>query len=70
MVLTGFDEGAMAYDIQRAHSADIFFMRMRAWFWGVSLSIVCFLAGNLLGATGLDIFGGAWQSMVDTWEWI
>ena len=31
----GFDESTMAYDLQRAHSADIWFIRARFWIWGI-----------------------------------
>ena len=69
-IIGGHGEERIAYDLTRAHSADVFFLKMRAWFWGVSVGIIAFLSGNILGASGLDIFGEIWQSMVDTWEWI
>jgi hypothetical protein len=69
-IIGGHGEDRLAYDLTRAHSADVFFLKMRAWFWGVTSSVVCFLLGNLLGAYGFDIFGEAWQAIKDTWEWI
>jgi hypothetical protein len=69
-IIGGHGEERIAYDLTRAHSADVFFLRMRAWFWGITISIICFLLGNLLGASGTNILGDAWQGLVDTWEWI
>jgi hypothetical protein len=69
-IIGGHGEERIAYDLTRAHSADVFFLKMRAWFWGITISIVCFFLGNLLGAYGTNILGDAWQGLVDTWEWI
>ena len=33
-ILMGFDESTLAYDLQRAHSADIWFLRARFFLWG------------------------------------
>jgi len=53
----GFDETAMAYDLQRAHSADVWFIKARAWFWGITSAVALFCLGNITGAIGLNIFG-------------
>jgi hypothetical protein len=53
----GFDETAIAYDLQRAHSADVWFIRARAWFWGITASVACLCLGNIAGVFGVNIFG-------------
>lgn len=53
----GFDETAMAYDLQRAHSADVWFIKARAWFWGITSAVAFFCAGNISGALGVNVFG-------------
>ena len=57
--LLGFSDSDYAYNTQRAHSADIFFMRMRAWFWGSCSTLFFFLVGNILGVV-LDISIMGW----------
>ena len=47
--MLGFDESTIAYDLQRAHSADIWLMQMRFWFWGSCSTLFFFLVGNILG---------------------
>tara|TARA_R110002167_G_scaffold347021_1_gene557855 strand:+ start:361 stop:582 length:222 start_codon:yes stop_codon:yes gene_type:complete len=69
-IIGGHGEERIAYDLTRAHSADVFFLKMRAWFWGITISVVSFFLGNLLGAFGTNILGDAWQGLLDTWEWI
>ena len=51
------DEGSISYDLQRAHSADIWFLRMRAWFWGITASLASFLIGNIMGVFDINIMG-------------
>ena len=53
----GFDETAIAYDLQRAHSADVWFIRARAWFWGITVSVASFCIGNIAGVFDLNFFG-------------
>ena len=53
----GMDETALAYDMQRAHSADVWFLKMRAWFWGISAAVAAFLLGNIAGVFDINIFG-------------
>ena len=69
-IIGGTDEQALAYDLSRAHSADVFFLKMRAWFWGTVSAATLFFVGNLIGAYGYNILGEAWQAIVDTWDWI
>jgi hypothetical protein len=53
----GFDETAMAYDLQRAHSADVWFIKVRAWFWAITATSAGLLLGNILGVVGVNFFG-------------
>lgn len=57
--LLGFSDSDYAYNQSRAHSADMFFMRMRAWFWGSCSTLFFFLVGNILGVV-LDISIMGW----------
>ena len=61
-ILMGFDESTLAYDLQRAHSADIWFLRARCWLWGGMACIASFLLGNLIAYLGVDLFGYAWEA--------
>tara|TARA_R110000824_G_scaffold71020_2_gene182093 strand:+ start:256 stop:474 length:219 start_codon:yes stop_codon:yes gene_type:complete len=70
LVLTGFDEGAMAYDIQRAHSADIWFIKFRAYFWGTCAALSTLLIGNILGVFDINIMGWMLNISKDTWNHI
>jgi hypothetical protein len=57
--IMGFSDSDYAYNQSRAHSADIFFMRMRAWFWGFCSTLFFFLVGNILGVVlDISIMGG------------
>lgn len=56
MVL-GFDESTIAYDLQRAHSADIWLMQMRFWFWSSCAVLSSFLIGNILGVFDINVMG-------------
>lgn len=47
--LMGFSESDYAYNQSRAHSADMFFVKMRMWFWGSCSTLFFFLVGNILG---------------------
>ncbi len=51
------DETAISYDLQRAHSADVWFLKMRAWFWGITFTVAGFLIGNIMGVFDINIFG-------------
>ena len=60
-ITMGFDETTLAYDLQRAHSADIWFIRARYMFWGIVSTIVGFLVGHALPAFGLNLYHEAWE---------
>ena len=55
--LMGFSDSDYAYNQQRAHSADLFFIKMRAWFWGSCATLSALLIGNIIGVFDLNIMG-------------
>ena len=63
-ITTGFNETTMAYDLQRAHSADIWFLRARFMFWGVVSTISGFLVGHALPSFGVNLYQSAWEGFV------
>jgi len=66
-ILMGFDESTLAYDLQRAHSADIWFLRARFWLWGGIACAVSFLLGHLIAHLGVDLYDSAWEGF---WNFI
>ena len=67
-ILMGFDETAMAYDLQRAHSADIWFLRARFWIWGMVGSVSSFFLGQTLAIFGINTMSIMWNGLVDIWH--
>ena len=67
--LLGVDEQSLAYDLSRAHSADVFFLKVRAYIWGTISTVAFFLIGNIMGAFGIDLFGIAIDSLKDIIGW-
>ena len=67
--LFGVDEQSLAYDLSRAHSADVFFLKIRAWVWGTISVVAFFLIGNIMGALGIDLIGGAIDGLMDVLGW-
>lgn len=55
--LMGMTDTDFMYNQQRAHSADIFFLKMRMWFWGSCLTLSSFLIGNISGVFDINIMG-------------
>ena len=47
----------MTYDMSRAHSADILFFKVRAYFWGTTIAFISLLVGNILGVFDVNIIG-------------
>mgnify|MGYP003149548124 FL=1 len=68
--LLGVDEQSLAYDLSRAHSADVFFLKLRAWLWGIITGVTCFLFGNILGHFGLDLVRMTINSFKDIFGWV
>ena len=67
--LLGVDEQSLAYDLSRAHSADVWFFKMRAWIWGTVSSVAFFLIGNIMGAFDIDLFGIAINNIKEVFGW-
>lgn len=67
--IMGFSDSDYAYNQSRAHSADIFFMRMRAWFWGGCISLSCLLIGNMMGVFDINIMGWLVGKASELWNW-
>jgi len=51
------NESTITYDMTRAHSADIWFLKLRAWMWGITASTAALCVGNIMGSVGVNIFG-------------
>tara|TARA_R110000824_G_scaffold246515_4_gene435683 strand:+ start:735 stop:953 length:219 start_codon:yes stop_codon:yes gene_type:complete len=51
------DEQNMSYDMSRAHSADVWLLKVRFWCWGITAAAAALLIGNIMGALGFSIFG-------------
>ena len=68
--LLGVDEQSLAYDLSRAHSADVFFIKVRFWIWGITSAVATFLIGNIMGAMGVDLLGMAidWIKEAIAWD--
>jgi len=67
-ILFGMDESTLAYDLQRAHSADIWFLRARFWFWGAIACLASFVIGQAMAVAGVNTLSIAWNSLVDFWN--
>jgi|TARA_B100000085_G_C18256017_1_gene396072 hypothetical protein len=65
--LLGFSDSDYAYNQSRAHSADIFFLKMRAWFWGGCSTLAMFLIGNIMGVFDINIMGWIIDRLSDLW---
>ena len=67
-ILFGMDESTLAYDLQRAHSADIWFLRARFWFWGGVASLTSFVLGQAFAIAGVNTLSIAWNGFMDFWN--
>lgn len=65
--LMGFSDSDYAYNQQRAHSADIFFLKIRAWFWGGCACLSGFLIGNIMGVFDINIMGFLFDTLLNGW---
>ena len=43
--------------MSRAHSADVWLLKVRFWCWGITAAAAALLIGNIMGALGFSIFG-------------
>ena len=64
-ILMGFDESTLAYDLQRAHSADIWFLRARFWLWGIMACVASFAIGQVLAIFGINTISMVWNGFTD-----
>lgn len=62
------DESTLAYDLQRAHSADVWFLRARFWFWGITGGVTSFVLGQALAIFGINTLSLTWNALVDFWH--
>ena len=65
--LLGFSDSDYAYNAQRAHSADIFFLKIRMFFWGTCLGLSSFLIGKILGVFDVNIMGFLFDTLLNGW---
>ena len=65
--LFGLDETSVAYDMTRAHSADILFLKMRAIMWCITTGVGALLIGNICGVFGINYFGIVWEALGNIW---
>lgn len=61
----GMDETSLAYDMQRAHSADVWFLRARFYFWGIIGCISSFVLGQILAMMGINTVTTMWEGFWD-----
>jgi|TARA_R100000329_G_C7602883_1_gene213818 hypothetical protein len=66
--IMGFSESDYLYNQSRAHSADLFFWKVRAWFWGITFTLSFFLIGNIMGALGINIMGSITDAVINWWN--
>ena len=67
-ILFGMDESTLAYDLQRAHSADIWFLRARVWCGGAVACAFSFVMGQAMAIAGVNTLSIAWNGAVDFWN--
>tara|TARA_R110002020_G_scaffold220133_2_gene428044 strand:- start:6207 stop:6425 length:219 start_codon:yes stop_codon:yes gene_type:complete len=66
--LMGFSDSDYAYNQSRAHSADVFFLKMRAWFWGSFATLSALFIGNIMGVFDINIMGWILDTFWHSWE--
>ena len=66
-ILFGMDESTLAYDLQRAHSADVWFLRARFYLWGTIASICSFFVGHAISLWGINLYKGGWHLLTSLW---
>lgn len=65
--LMGMSDSDFMYNQSRAHSADIFFLKMRAWFWGSCAALSALLIGNIMGVFDINIMGWIVDAFTGLW---
>jgi len=66
--MLGFSDSDYAYNQQRAHSADLLFFKIRAWFWGSFATLSALLVGNIMGVFDINIMGWIMDTLWHSWE--
>tara|TARA_Y100000592_G_C5462128_1_gene314563 strand:- start:2050 stop:2271 length:222 start_codon:yes stop_codon:yes gene_type:complete len=66
-ILFGMDESTLAYDLQRAHSADVWFLRARFYLWGAIASITSFFVGHAISLWGINLYQVGWHALSSLW---
>ena len=51
--------------MQRAHSADVWFLRARFYFWGFIASVTSFLVGHGISLLGVNLYESVWEGLKD-----
>mgnify|MGYP003108707666 FL=1 len=64
----GFSDSDYAYNQSRAHSADMFFVKMRLVFWGSCATLSAFLIGNIMGVFDINIMGSLISYLKSLWH--
>ena len=65
--LMGLSDTDYIYNQSRAHSADLLFLKMRAWFWGGFSTLTALLLGNIAGVFDVNIMGWIIDSITGLW---
>ena len=65
--LLGFSDSDYMYNQSRAHSADIFFLKAKAWLYGITATVAGFLIGNILGVFDINIMGFLFDTLLNGW---
>ncbi len=65
VILMGFDESTLAYDLQRAHSADIWFLRARFFLWSGIACVTSFFVGHAISLFGYNLYSSTWNGIVN-----
>jgi len=66
--LFGLDESSVTYDMTRAHSADILFLKARAFMWCITIGTASLLIGNICGVFDINFFGIVWNTLGHIWN--
>ena len=63
----GFSKSDSVYNQSRAHSADMFFIEMKMYFWGDCLGLSAFLVVHRMGVFDITIMGWILARATDIW---
>jgi|TARA_R100000406_G_scaffold20170_3_gene12373 hypothetical protein len=66
--LMGLTDNDYIYNQSRAHSADMLFFKIRAWFWGSCATLSAFFIGNIMGVFDINILGWILDTFWHSWE--